>query len=141
MARTKHTMRRRRHRGGGDDPTTPPAESRSTWEVLSDTFGNLTPAPTAAVPTAAVPTAAVPTAAVAPTAEASGGKKRHKHPRGGSGHSHGVATYATTVGGRRRCHKGGSHGVGVAAYASPYTQGGGKRRRRRRRTRRRQYKK
>ena len=131
MARTKHTMRRRRHRGGGEEesvsaesvPAVPaesvpavsaesvpavsaesaPAasaapEAPSTWDVLSDQFGNLTNQVTGKEE---VPATAV------------GGRRRHKSKR-------------------RSCHKGGSHGVGVAAYASPYTQGGGRRRRTRR---------
>lgn len=130
MARTKHTMRRMRHLRGGEGPEAAPEAApkvESIWETMSSTVGNFTKdeAPTAA--------------AVAPTAEASGGKRGKRRHRGGSGYSHGVASYATAVGGRRRrCHTGGSHGVGVASYASPYTQGG---RRRRRRTRRRHYKK
>ena len=146
MARTKHTMRRRRHRGGGEDATTPPVV-KSTWESLSETFGDLTKStpkvvvePTAVVePKVVEPTAEEPTAEVEQSA---GRKKRRRGLHGGYAGSvkyPGVASYATAVGGRRRCHKGGSHGVGVSAYASPYTQGGG--RRRRRRTRRRHYKK
>ena len=139
MARTKHTMRRRRHRGGGEGSVTPPAVTpevtppvvapeKSTWESLSETFGDLTQGKNEEPEPAAV--------------EQSAGRKKRRGLRGGYAGSvkyPGVATYATAVGGRRRCHRGGNHGVGVAAYASPYTQGGGKRRRRR--TRRRHHKK
>ena len=126
MARTKHTMRRMRRRGGGEgDPipaaapaaaaaeteteTEPAAAETSMWDKMSSTVSDLT----------------------------KGGRGR-RHLRGGYAGSvkhPGAATYATAVGGRR--HRGGSHGVGVAAFASPFTQGG---RRRRRKTRRRHHK-
>lgn len=127
MARTKHTMRRMRRRGGGEgDPIPAPAPAAaetetepaaaepaaaetSMWDKMSSTVSDLT----------------------------KGGRGR-RHLRGGYAGSvkhPGAATYATAVGGRR--HRGGSHGVGVAAFASPFTQGG---RRRRRKTRRRHHK-
>jgi hypothetical protein len=137
MARTKHTQRRKRHHRGGDPPEEPPTKEPPTkepsmWDNMSTSVGDFTKQVTGSTEEAA-PTASV---------EQSAGRKKRRCLRGGYAGSvkyPGVATYATAVGGRRRRHKGGSHGVGVAAYASPYTQGGGKRRRRR--TRRRHYKK
>ncbi len=125
MARTKRTLKRGRHGGGTDGVD--PVETETAAPSWMDSFSNSASSIMGS------------SKEEKPVVAQEAGRRKRRHLRGGYAGSvkhPGAVTYATAVGG----HRGGSHGVGVAAFASPFTQGGRRRRRKTRKSQRRHHK-